>query len=187
MTVVQPAQSYLIKSLQRWWKDWRIHPQYSAVPKGRVWPKERTLFPLLFIRKSVSGFWKKATNLVFCALFPYTDLEPHVPFHQHNACLSRSHELGGWRSWHTVCALKNGHYWQPSANLQEIVSPVQAVTLEIQDMAKLGLLGRQYISESTWLAKCDFKKPVFDAKVIWNWYINMIYSIWFYFVYSGAR
>ena len=35
----------------------------------------------------------KSSN--FCALFPYTDLEPHVPFHQHNACLSRSHELGG--------------------------------------------------------------------------------------------
>ena len=50
----------------------------------------------------------------------------------------------------------------------ETFSPVQSVTLEIQDMAKFGLLGRQYMSESIRLAKCDFKKPLFDAKVIWN-------------------
>jgi hypothetical protein len=39
---------------------------------------------------------------------------------------------------------------------------------KILSMAKFGLLGRQYMSESIRLAKCDFKKPLFDAKVIWN-------------------
>ena len=58
-----------------------------------------------------------------------------------------------------------------SENEVETFAPVQSVTLQIpmeQDMASFGLPGRRYMSESMRLAKWDFKKPLFAAKVIWK-------------------
>ena len=68
-----------------------------------------------------------------------------------------------------VLGLENGGLL--SENEVETFSPVQSVTLQIpmeHDMASFGLLGRRYMSESMRLAKWDFKKPLFAAKVIWK-------------------